>query len=227
MILKTSFSMLVGISAITLLLSCNQNKPEKDASQPAGSGSAAGELDRTILPIKEPYYPAQTELDVRKATAPARFEVTAPKGAPNVLVILIDDQGFGVSSAFGGPVQEPVLDKMASNGLRYNNFNTTALCSPTRTAINRLQSPQQQCRQSWKWLLLFQVTPVCGRKPLHQWRKCFARMVTVQQRLVNIMKRLPGKDRFQDRMTDGQYIQDLINFTDFWEAKPTSRHQKY
>ncbi|HMT28711.1 MAG TPA: sulfatase-like hydrolase/transferase, partial [Bacteroidia bacterium] len=92
-------------------------------------------MDRTILPIKEPYYPAQTELDARNATPPARFEVTAPKGAPNVLVILIDDQGFGVPSAFGGPVQEPVLDKMASNGLRYNNFNTTALCSPTRTAI--------------------------------------------------------------------------------------------
>jgi arylsulfatase A-like enzyme len=50
-------------------------------------------------------------------------------------VILIDDQGFGVSSAFGGPIQEPVIENLASEGLRYNNFNTTALCSPTRTAL--------------------------------------------------------------------------------------------
>jgi arylsulfatase len=51
------------------------------------------------------------------------------------MVILIDDQGFGVASAFGGPVKEPVLDRLASEGLRFNNFNTTALCSPTRTAL--------------------------------------------------------------------------------------------
>ena len=92
-------------------------------------------LDRSKLPIKEPSYPAITELDARNAKAPPRFQVKAPDGAPNVLVILIDDQGFGVSSAFGGAVQEPALDKLASEGLKYNNFNTTALCSPTRTAL--------------------------------------------------------------------------------------------
>jgi arylsulfatase len=92
-------------------------------------------LDRSKLPIKEPTYPAITELDARNAKAPPRFQVTAPAGAPNVLVILIDDQGFGVSSAFGGAVQEPVLDKLANEGLKYNNFNTTSLCSPTRTAL--------------------------------------------------------------------------------------------
>jgi arylsulfatase A-like enzyme len=97
--------------------------------------SFAQEVNRSSLPIKEPYYPAQTEMDARKATPPPRFEVKAPKGAPNVLVILIDDQGFGVSSAFGGPVHEPAIEKLASTGLKYNNFNTTALCSPTRTAI--------------------------------------------------------------------------------------------
>jgi arylsulfatase len=111
---------------VTFFFGCQEGTEVKNTS---------GELDRTILPIKEPSYPAITELDARNAKAPARFEVKAPTDAPNVLVILIDDQGFGVSSAFGGPVQEPVLDKMASEGLRYNNFNTTALCSPTRTAI--------------------------------------------------------------------------------------------
>ena len=92
-------------------------------------------LNRMVLPIPEPKNKPITELDARNAKAPPRFQVKAPDGAPNVLVILIDDQGFGVSSAFGGAVQEPVLDKLASEGLRYNNFNTTALCSPTRTAL--------------------------------------------------------------------------------------------
>ncbi len=96
---------------------------------------ADARLNRTVLPIPEPINKPITILDARNAKAPPRFQVTAPAGAPNVLVILIDDQGFGVSSAFGGPVKEPVLDRLASEGLRYNNFNTTALCSPTRTAL--------------------------------------------------------------------------------------------
>ena len=99
------------------------------------ASSSHAQLNRTALPIPEPIYKSITELDARKAKAPNRFQVKAPEGSPNILVILIDDQGFGVSSAFGGPVQEPVLEKLAGEGLRYNNFNTTALCSPTRTAL--------------------------------------------------------------------------------------------
>lgn len=94
-----------------------------------------GELDRTILPIKEPTPPTYTELDARDATPPERFEVKAPQGAPNVVIVLIDDIGFGHSSAFGGPINMPTLDRLASNGLRYNRFHTTALCSPTRVAL--------------------------------------------------------------------------------------------
>ena len=66
---------------------------------------------------------------------PARFDVKAPQGAPNVVVVLLDDIGFGQSSAFGGPIKMPTLDKLAAGGLRFNNFHTTALCSPTRTAL--------------------------------------------------------------------------------------------
>ena len=58
-----------------------------------------------------------------------------PEGAPNVLVILIDDAGFGSSSAFGGPCQTPNFERLAAKGLRYNRFHTTALCSPTRQAL--------------------------------------------------------------------------------------------
>ena len=91
--------------------------------------------DRTILPIREPQVASITELDARNAKAPARFRVTAPDKAPNVVVVLLDDIGFGHSSAFGGPIHMPNLEKLAGNGLKYNRFHTTALCSPTRTAL--------------------------------------------------------------------------------------------
>ena len=92
-------------------------------------------IDRTVLPIPEPQYPHSTVLDVRNATPPPRFEVKAPAGAPNVLIVLIDDMGFGQSSAFGGPIKMPTVDRLANNGVRFNEFHTTALCSPTRAAL--------------------------------------------------------------------------------------------
>jgi arylsulfatase len=61
--------------------------------------------------------------------------VTAAKGSPNVLIILLDDVGFGMTGTFGGPVPTPNLDRLANNGLKYNRFHTTALCSPTRAAL--------------------------------------------------------------------------------------------
>ena len=102
-----------------------------------GSGSARVEIptDRTILPIPEPKHPPITTFDVRNATPPPRFLVEAPPGAPNVLIVLIDDMGFGQSSAFGGPVHMPTVEHLAAEGLRYNEFHTTALCSPTRSAL--------------------------------------------------------------------------------------------
>jgi arylsulfatase len=101
----------------------------------AFAASARDGLDRTVLPIPEPPVPTITEMDARKATAPPRFAVKAPQGAPNVVIVLLDDIGFGHSSAFGGPVQMPTAEKLASEGLRFNRFHTTALCSPTRTAL--------------------------------------------------------------------------------------------
>lgn len=104
--------------------------------QPAAPGQAApGQLDRTTLPIPEPKQKPITELDARNVKPPPRFEVKPPAGAPNVLVILIDDMGFGQSSAFGGPIHMPTLERLAKGGLKYNKFHTTALCSPTRAAL--------------------------------------------------------------------------------------------
>jgi arylsulfatase len=81
-------------------------------------------LDRSILPIQEPSPQKYRELDARNAKAPPLFEVKAPKGAPNVVIVLIDDIGFGGPSTFGGPLQMPTLDRLAKSGLTFNNYNT-------------------------------------------------------------------------------------------------------
>jgi arylsulfatase len=91
--------------------------------------------DRSVLPIPEPPRPASSVLDVRQAKAPPRFEVKAPQGVPNVVIVLIDDMGFGQPSTFGGGIAMPTLDRLANEGLRYANFHTAALCSPTRSAL--------------------------------------------------------------------------------------------
>jgi arylsulfatase A-like enzyme len=108
---------------------------QQPSTPPAAAVENGAELDRRVLPIPEPKPPVITELDVRNAKLPPRFEVKAPRQAPNVLFILIDDMGFGQSSPFGGPVQMPTLDRLAKAGLKYNQFHTTALCSPTRAAL--------------------------------------------------------------------------------------------
>jgi len=100
-----------------------------------GAASAEPALDRSVLPIAEPPRPKITEIDVRNATAPPRFEVKAPENAPNVIIILIDDLGFAGTSAYGGPISTPTFDRLAANGVHYNNFHTTAVSSPTRAAI--------------------------------------------------------------------------------------------
>ena len=101
----------------------------------AGMAGAQANPDRTVLPLAEPARAKVTDLDVRTAKAPPRFEVKAPDGAPNVIVILIDDLGFAGTGAFGGPIKTPTFDRLASQGVKYNNFHTTAVRSPTRTAI--------------------------------------------------------------------------------------------
>ena len=94
-----------------------------------------GEIDRTILPIVPPKYEPITELDARKAKAPPPFEIKPPEGAPNVVIVLIDDIGFGATETFGGVIETPTLSRLAEEGLRFNQFHTTALCSPTRASL--------------------------------------------------------------------------------------------
>ncbi len=123
---KITLALLVLFS----IQSCKETANPKEKIQ-----AQTAEIDRTVLPILEPTEQVFTELDARNAKAPKRFEVKAPEKAPNVVVVLIDDIGFGHSSAFGGPIQMPNLERLASNGLKYNRFHTTSLCSPTRMAL--------------------------------------------------------------------------------------------
>jgi arylsulfatase len=87
-----------------------------------GTVQAQTKLDRTTLPIPERNYPHSTILDARDATPPPRFQITAPEGAPNVIIVLIDDMGFGMSSSFGGPIHMPTAESLAAQGLRYTQF---------------------------------------------------------------------------------------------------------
>jgi hypothetical protein len=82
-------------------------------------------LDRSVLPIPEPKPPVYTELDASKVTPPSRFEVKTPDGAPNVVIVLIDDLGFAGTSAFGGPIGTPSFDRIAQEGFCYDGNTLT------------------------------------------------------------------------------------------------------
>src|ERR1700761_2295002 len=96
-----------------------------------------GDLARTNLPIPDRPHAGLTTYDAKDpdTSFPPIEPLRPPKGAPNVVVIMIDDAGFGSSSACGGPCHTPVAERLAGNGLRFNRFHTTALCSPTRQAL--------------------------------------------------------------------------------------------
>ena len=92
---------------------------------------------RTMLPIPDRPAPGLTTYDAKDpdTSFPPIEPLLPPEGAPNVLIVLLDDVGFGASSTFGGPCDTPTADRLAEGGLRYNRFHTTALCAPTRAAL--------------------------------------------------------------------------------------------
>jgi arylsulfatase len=126
-----------GPAAVSLISACDDAGGPSPGPSPTPGVSGSGEWpDRTRLPI-----PAHQEIGKIDRTVagsdPIEWpkEVAAPEGAPNVLLIMTDDVGFGATEVFGGPVPTPTYARLAQNGLRYNRFHTTALCSPTRAAL--------------------------------------------------------------------------------------------
>ena len=100
-----------------------------------GSPEATTTIPGNQLPAPPQQFRGKIERNAAQSTPYWPARVVPPKGAPNVLLIMTDDTGFGVSSTFGGVIPTPNLDRIAANGLRYTNFNSTALCSPTRAAL--------------------------------------------------------------------------------------------
>ena len=99
--------------------------------------SAQDRVQRSVLPIPDAQHVGVTTFDAKDpdTTFPPIEPLRPPTGAPNVLIVLLDDVGFAASSAFGGPIHTPTAERLAKNGLKFNRFHTTALCSPTRQAL--------------------------------------------------------------------------------------------
>jgi arylsulfatase len=100
-----------------------------------GSPSATTSLDGKQLPPPPPTFGGVIKESAKDSTPWWAPRVVPPKGAPNILLIMTDDQGYGVSSAFGGVIPTPAMDRIAEAGLRYTHFHSTALCSPSRAAL--------------------------------------------------------------------------------------------
>ena len=97
-----------------------------------GSPSATTTIDGRYIPNPPPPFAGKVNLSAVDSKPGWPPTVVPPKGAPNVLLIMTDDQGYGVSGTFGGVIPTPSMDRLAKAGLRYTQFHSTALCSPTR-----------------------------------------------------------------------------------------------
>ncbi len=100
-----------------------------------GSPDATTTIDGRYLPPPPQSFKGQIDLNAAQSNAGWPARVVPPKGAPNILLIMTDDVGFAAPSTFGGVIPTPALDRIAANGLRYTNFHSTSLCSPTRAAL--------------------------------------------------------------------------------------------
>lgn len=103
----------LGAAFIFVAAGCSGGSATPSQATPAAASQ--GGIDRTVLPIAEPNHPRETQLDARNAKAPARFEVKPPQGAPNVIIFLIDDIGFGHPTTYGGGISMPTLDRLANS----------------------------------------------------------------------------------------------------------------
>jgi Sulfatase len=100
-----------------------------------GSPSATTTIDGNYIPNPPPAFGGEINLNAKGSKPWWPPNIVPPKGAPNILLIMTDDQGYGISGTFGGVIPTPTMDRIAKMGLRYTEFHSTALCSPSRAAI--------------------------------------------------------------------------------------------
>jgi Sulfatase len=127
--------LLSGMFAVALMAAAPSARAQVQTTGTPGSPSATTTIDGKQIPPPDPKFGGvikDTAVDSKPYWPPT---VVPPKGAPNVLLIMTDDQGYGITSTFGGVIPTPAMDRIAKAGLRYTQFHTTALCSPTRAAL--------------------------------------------------------------------------------------------
>src|SRR5215471_5513746 len=127
---------IVAAFLVTFSLSAPASSQQtQQSAPPPGSPAATITIPGDQLPPPPQKFGGKIEREATKSTPYWPSRVVPPKAAPNVLLIITDDAGYGVASTFGGVIPTPALDRVAQNGLRYTNFHSTALCSPTRAAL--------------------------------------------------------------------------------------------
>jgi len=124
---------LVAFLTVLGLLTASANAQQVTGTP--GSASATTTIDGKQIPSPPPKFGGVIKQSAKDSTPWWPPRIVPPKGAPNVLLIMTDDQGYGVPGTFGGVIPTPTLDRIAKNGLRYTEFHSTALCSPTRAAL--------------------------------------------------------------------------------------------
>src|ERR1700751_233734 len=137
-VLREGFAMRnfqLSVATLTLSLALCAGSLAQEINGVPGSASATITIPGDQLPPPPQKFDGKIERDAKQSKPYWPARIVPPKGAPNVLLIITDDAGFGVASTFGGVIPTPALDRIASNGLRFSNFHSTALCSPTRAAL--------------------------------------------------------------------------------------------
>src|SRR5215470_4838317 len=125
----------LALSAATLTILTLVPAMAQQTTGTPGSPGATTTIDGKYLPPQPPPFGGEINLQADQSKPYWPPQVVPPKGAPNVLLIMTDDQGYGVTGTFGGVIPTPAMDRIAKAGLRYTQFHSTALCSPTRAAL--------------------------------------------------------------------------------------------
>ncbi len=133
--MSTRTTTLVALALISSMAMTSAPVAAQQVTGVPGSPEATTTIDGRYLPPPPPEFGGQIELNAAQSTPTWPPRVVPPKDAPNILLIMTDDTGYGAASTFGGVIPTPALDRIAANGLRYTNFNSTSLCSPTRAAL--------------------------------------------------------------------------------------------